>query len=340
MKYKDYYEILGVDRNADEAKIKSAYRKAARKYHPDVNKSPDAVEKFKDINEAYEVLSDKNKRARYDGLGANWQSGSDFTPPPGFENFSFHTSGSQGGFSDLGGFSDFFGSLFGDFMHSGKTSSFNFGDAFTSSRTGRTSRTKQKPQSQNLDITRELVLNAKDLMSSAEKNVRIANMEKCTACTGKNTFCSVCGGTGFVNKSKNLSVKIPKGIKNGQKIRLSGEGNTDSYGNKGNLYLVVKIFDSEYEINGFDVTKKVSISPAEAVLGCKKEVSTLHGNVSVKIPAMTKSGTAMRLKNLGLPLKTSGFGNLTLKISINIPDEISQKEKELYEQLFKIRNNK
>lgn len=121
MKYKDYYEILGVDKKATEAQIKSAYRKLAKKYHPDVDKSPSAQEKFKDINEAYEVLSDKEKRSRYDSLGSNWQAGQEYTPPPGFENFSFNFN--QGGFNggtqyanfDMGGFSDFFKSMFGDF---------------------------------------------------------------------------------------------------------------------------------------------------------------------------------------------------------------------------------
>ena len=137
MEYKDYYKILGVERDATEAKIKSAYRKLARQYHPDVNKSPDAVNKFKDINEAYEVLSDKEKKSRYDSLGANWQQGANFTPPPGFENFNF----GQGGFSQSfggGDFSDFFSSIFGDLMGgargqrgSGRSSqSFSYEDLF------------------------------------------------------------------------------------------------------------------------------------------------------------------------------------------------------------------
>ena len=116
MKYKDYYEILGVSRDANQQAIKSAYRKLARKYHPDVNKSPDAQAKFKDINEAYEVLGDENKRKRYDQLGSSWQQGADFTPPPGFEGFNFSNfGGSQGSFSS-GGFSDFFSAIFGDIM--------------------------------------------------------------------------------------------------------------------------------------------------------------------------------------------------------------------------------
>ena len=187
MKYQDYYQTLGVERNATEAQIKSAYRKLARKYHPDVNKDPSAVEKFKNINEAYEVLSDKEKRSRYDSLGANWQSGSDFTPPPGFENFNFNnaSSGFSGAnFQDMGGFSDFFGSIFGDLMGGKrKTQSFNFNNFGNFANAGdsayqQNSRRQQKAPAENLDITREITIKASDLMSDSTKTIRIANMEK------------------------------------------------------------------------------------------------------------------------------------------------------------------
>lgn len=342
MKYKDYYEILGVSRDATEAQIKSAYRKAARKYHPDVNKDPSAVDKFKDINEAYEVLSDKEKRSRYDSLGANWQDGSNFTPPPGFENFNFGGNAYSQGFSDLGGFSDFFGTIFGDLMGGGKSrqkTSFNFNDFGGFSNAGRQAHysgaknDRQKPE--NLDITREITISAKDLMSDEPKVIKFNNMQKCPSCSGNSGYCSTCGGTGFVNKTKNINVKIPKGIKEGQKIRLAGEGNADRFGNKGNLYLEVKIQDSEYEISGSDVTKQISVTPAEAVIGTKKEVETLHGKIGIKIPPMTKSGTKMRLKELGLPKKSAGYGNLNLKIQIDIPQNITPQQKKLYEELLK-----
>ncbi len=340
MKYQDYYQTLGVDRNATEAQIKSAYRKLARKYHPDVNKDPSAVEKFKNINEAYEVLSDKEKRSRYDSLGANWQSGSDFTPPPGFENFNFNNAGgySSANFQDLGGFSDFFGSIFGDLMGGKrKSQSFNFSDLGGFANAGRGQSYQQQRQHQkpeNLDITREITLKAKDLMSDATKTIRIANMEKCHECNGKSGYCSSCGGTGFVNKSKNIKVKIPKGITNGQKIRLANEGNTDNYGRVGNLYLIVKISDPEYDINGSDVTKEIEITPAEAVCGTKKDIETLHGKVGIKIPPMTNNGAVMRLKNLGLPKKPSGYGNMNAKIKISIPEKLTDEQKKLYKQLL------
>ena len=168
MKYKDYYDILGVSRDADASAIKSAYRKLARKYHPDVNKTKEAEEKFKDINEAYEVLSDKNKRQRYDSLGSNWQGGADWTPPPGFENFSFNFN--QGGAQsfDFGnsGFSDFFSSLFGDMMGGMSSQNINRG-GFSSFDFGNTQRTTQRTQrqesSENLDVTKTLNVTAKEL---------------------------------------------------------------------------------------------------------------------------------------------------------------------------------
>lgn len=341
MKYQDYYKTLGVERTATDAQIKSAYRKLARKYHPDVNKDPSAVEKFKEINEAYEVLSDKEKRSRYDSLGANWQSGSDFTPPPGFEGFNFNNGGAYTqSFSDMGGFSDFFSSIFGDLMggKGGKSraQSFNFNDLGGFSNQGASQRrTRNAQPAKNLDITREITVSAKDLMSDAAKTVRISNMQKCTACDGHTGYCSTCGGTGYINKSKNIKVKIPKGITSGQKIRLAGEGNSDEYGRVGNLYLIIKINDAEYEVDGYDVSKQVTVSPAEAVLGVKKDIQTLHGNVGIKIPPMTKNGTTMRLKELGLP-KKSGFGNMNVKIKINIPDVITEEQRKLYQELLKL----
>lgn len=357
MKYKDYYETLGVKRDATEAEIKSAYRKLARKYHPDVNKTKEAEEKFKEINEAYEVLGDKQKRQRYDSLGANWQGGADYTPPPGFEQFNF--GGGQGSAyqqfnfngQDMGGFSDFFSSLFGDMMGGatsggarGGFSSFDFGDLGAqqgySRRTygggnARTSRAKQSSSSSaNLDVTKNLNVTAKDLFSDEPINVRFNDMRKCTQCPAGGGYCTVCGGTGIVNETKSIKVKLPKEIKEGQKVRLKGEGNTDAYGQKGDLYLVITPKDSEYEIKGSDLTKDVEITPPEAVLGCKKDIQTLHGTIGIKIPPMTSSGKMLRLKNLGLPKKSGGYGNLNARIKIVLPAKLTQKQIDLYKQLI------
>lgn len=344
MEYKDYYEILGVKRDATDSEIKSAYRKLARKYHPDVNKTKEAESKFKDINEAYEVLSDKAKRQRYDSLGANWQGGQSYTPPPGFEQFGF--GGGQGGnyqsFSfngeDLGGFSDFFSSLFGDMMMGGNASrrtsggfgGFDFGGA----QQARQTRASRKPQkTEDLDVTKNLNVTVEDIFVQKPVNVRYTDMKRCTQCQPGGGYCSACGGTGIINEQKSIKVKLPPEIKQGQKIRVKGEGKADEYGNKGDLYLIINITDSEYSVDGYDLTKDIEITPSEAVLGAKKEIKTLHGDINIKIPPKTSSGQMLRLKELGLPKKGGGYGNLNAKIKIVIPKNLSEKQIELYKQI-------
>ena len=337
MKYKDYYEILGVSRDADSNAIKSAYRKLARKYHPDVNKTKEAEEKFKDINEAYEVLSDKNKRQRYDSLGANWQGGADYTPPPGFENFSFNFNQGGGQSFDFegSGFSDFFSSLFGDMMggmggaqNAQSFSNFDFSNSQRSSGQRRSSRTAQ---SEDLDITKNLNVTAKDVFEGKPISVTFTNMDKCQYCNGSG-YCSHCGGTGIVSVPKTVKVKIPKGIEEGKKIRLKGEGKTDSYGRKGDLYFVIHFKDNEYEFDGANLTKDIEITPPEAVLGCKKDITTLHGKINIKIPAGVSSGQSLRLKHLGLPV-SNGYGDLNARIKIVIPKNQSNEIVELYKKI-------
>ena len=335
MKYKDYYETLGVKRDATEAEIKSAFRKLARKYHPDVNKTKEAESKFKDINEAYEVLGDKQKRQRYDSLGSNWQGGQSYTPPPGFENFGFGTGGQTFTFNgqDLGGFSDFFGSLFGDMMGGGmnfNAGGFDFGQQTSSRR-----RRSAEPPSENLDVTMNLNITARDVFDKKPITVKYNNMERCTQCHGGG-YCSNCGGTGIKTELKTIKVKLPPDVTEGKKVRIKGEGQVDAYGRKGDLYLVVHFKDSEYEISGSDLTKEVEITPPEAVLGCKKEIATLHGKIGIKIPPQTSSGQSLRLKNLGLPKKEGGYGNLNAKIKIVLPKNLSDKQIELYKKLAEI----
>ena len=341
MKYRDYYEILGIKKDATEAEIKSAYRKLARKFHPDVNKTKEAEEKFKEINEAYEVLGDKQKRQRYDSLGSNWQGGADFTPPPGFENFNFN--GGQGfqqfnfGGQDMGGFSDFFGSIFGDMMGgASRTQGFDFGNMGAQGTRRRASHARSQQKAEDLDITKTLNITAQDLFSSEPITVKFNDMHKCTQCPQDGSYCSACGSTGIVSENKSLKVKLPKEAKSGQKIRLKGEGKTDAYGNKGDLYLIITPNDSEYEISGIDLTKDVEITPPDAVLGCKKDIQTLHGNITIKIPELTSSGKMLRLKNLGLPKKNGGYGNLNVRIKIVLPEKLSNKQIELYKELQKL----
>lgn len=344
MQYKDYYQILGVKRGATEAEIKSAYRKLARKLHPDVNKTKEAEQKFKDLNEAYEVLSDKTKRQRYDSLGANWQGGSDYTPPPGYENFNFNfgQGGQRGqsfGFDDMGGFSDFFSSLFGDMASSQARQ--------TASPRGQRARNSysdmdfgqgaKQPQAaaENADITQNLHISAKDLFDKKPILVRFKIMEKCPHCPPRGGFCASCGGTGIISEQKSVNVKLPVEVNDGQKIRLKGEGKPYGRGKKGDLYLKVSIKDPEYQVDGVNLTKEVEITPAQAVLGCKKDIKTLHGTIGIKIPAGMSSGT-LRLKGLGLPTKAGSFGDLNAKIRVVIPKKLSDKQVELYKKLSEL----
>lgn len=346
MDYKDYYKILGVEKNATQAQIKSAYRKLAKKYHPDVDKTQAASDKFKEINEAYEVLSDKEKRDRYDNLGSNWQNmgyGSS-GGQGGFEQFYQNMGGNQGGsytytqgdFGSFGGFSDFFKTIFGDMAFqtrgNASTSSGFYDDIYSQQQSRKQTKTNQKKV--NLDQTEVISITAADLMSKKAIPVTVSTVEKCSHCNGGGSSCYHCGGTGIVNNKRKLNVKIPVGIKEGQKIRIKGEGRLDEATNqRGDLYLSIKFKDPIYQISGSDITKIVEITPSQAVLGASIDVETLHGKVAIKIPPKTNSGKTLRLKELGLPQKSGGYGNLNLKIQINIPQNLSQKEIELYKTL-------
>lgn len=342
MQYKDYYEILGVKREATDSEIKSAYRKLTKKYHPDVNKEKGAEEKFKDINEAYEVLGDKAKRQRYDSLGANWQGGADYTPPPGYENFGFNFNQGGSGFSqninfaDLGGggFSDFFSSLFGDMM-GGRSRGFssqgmNFDDTFAQ----KTSSKKSQPK-EDLDITRTVTVTADDLFNG-KVSVSFKEMEKCNSCPPNGGYCTYCGGTGIKTENHSVNVKLPKEVNDGQKIRLKNEGKTGTRGDKGDLYLIIKISDSNYAVDGVNLTKEVELTPSQAVLGAKKEIQTLHGAVSIKIPPSMNTGKTLRLRDLGLPKKSGGYGDLNVKAKIVLPENLTEAQIDLYKKLSTI----
>lgn len=339
MQYKDYYEILGIKRDATASEIKSAYRKLARKYHPDVNKTSEAEAKFKDINEAYEVLGDNAKRQRYDSLGANWQGGADYTPPPGFENFGFNFN-QGGGFNfnqSSGGFSDFFSSLFGDFMGGAQAGGAGFNNFNYQQQAGqRAHRTQRAPKSEDLNTTMNLDISIKDMFEDKPITVKFSSMEKCNQCPPSG-FCSHCGGTGFVNNSSSVKIKLPKNVTEGQKIKLKGKGKSDAYGRRGDLFLIVHIKDGEYQIDGTTLTKELEIYPTDAVLGGEKEIETLHGKINIKIPPKVSSGQALRLKELGLPDKNGKYGDLKVKMKIVLPKDLTEKEIELYKKLKDLR---
>ena len=303
VKFKDYYKVLGVPRGASEDEIRKTYRQLARKYHPDVNPNDkSAEEKFKEINEAYEVLSDADKRKRYDELGANWKSGADFTPPPGARNgrvnFTDFADG-FGGARSASDFSDFFESLFG-----GRGSA-------------RSSADFRMPAQ---DIEAEISLTLEEAHRGVKRNITLQS-----------------SGT---DRMKSLEVTIPPGVREGTVIRLAGQGEPGANGGPpGDLYLHVRIEPHPlFEIVGdADVQIEFPVAPWEAALGAKVTVPTLDGPVEMKIPAEMQGGKRLRLRGRGLPTRINqrrgGRGDQYVKIKIVIPPELTAKEKDLFEKL-------
>ncbi|NLI14642.1 DnaJ C-terminal domain-containing protein [Pelotomaculum propionicicum] len=323
--FRDYYEILGVSRGATEKEIKTAYRKLARKWHPDLHTGKDkeaAEEKIKQINEAYEVLSDKEKREKYDRLGANWRDGQDFQPPPDMDGFHFYTS--QGG--GAGGFSDFFETLFGG------------GSPF-----GRSARTTRRAGPvRGGDVESELELTLEEAYRGGEKSLRISTRETCQVCGGtginNNTFCRRCGGTGETAGYKTLTVKIPHGVHEGSRIRLKGQGSEGlSGGAAGDLYLKVKLLPhSVFKVKDEDLETEVVLRPEQAVLGDQVSVPTLDGPVLMKVPPGVRAGKKLRLRGKGLP-HHKGRGDEYVIIRIDIPERLTEEEEKLYRQLAVLR---
>lgn len=329
--FQDYYEILGINRTATDKEIKSAYRKLARKWHPDLHNGKDketAEEKIKKINEAYEVLSDKEKREKYDRLGANWRAGDDFYPPPDMEGFHFYTGGDAG----TSGFSDFFETIFGSGFGA------DFGSGF-----GRNTRTTRRGPVKGQDVESELELTIEDAYRGGQKSLQLSVREKCRACGGQGyegrSFCRRCGGTGVTSNTKTLTVKIPAGVADGSRIRLKGQGGEGLNGGaRGDLYLKVHILPHPlYKIKGSDLETGVTLRPEQAVLGDQVSVSTLDGTVLMRVPAGTRTGKRLRLRGKGLPNK-DGRGDEYVIVNIDIPEQLSAEEKKLYQQLAALRN--
>lgn len=306
--YKDYYKTLGVDRNASEKDIKAAYRKLARKYHPDVNPGDKtSEEKFKEVSEAYEVLSDKEKRARYDQFGQYWEHagaggpGGQGAQGP-WEGFNFDYGDYGGQRVDFGGeseFSDFFEMLFGGGRRAGAA-------------TGRRRGAQAPVKGRNIETEMEVSL--EDAYSGAKKT--------------------------FTLNGRRLEVTIPKGVKDSQKIRLANQGEEGPSG-KGDLYITIKIRHHPiYERKGDDLYVEVPVDYTIAALGGETQVPTLSGRVTMKIPPHTPNGRTFRLPGQGMPkLNESGNGNLYAKVRIQLPNTISSKERELLEEIRQIRQS-
>ena len=344
IKFKDYYEILGVARNASQDDLQKAYRKLARKYHPDRNKSKEAEEKFKEVGEAYEVLKDAEKRKRYDALGSNWKAGQEFTPPPGwnqgFEDLfgSFggaRSGGPQGGFEFSGadGLSDFFQMLFGgNFAGAGPGAAGRGGNPFSGNpfAQGYAGQHQSRHGAGGTDTEGEVSISLEESLLGTTKTISLRTQS--------------IDARGHVRPiQKTLQVKIPQGATEGTVIRLQGQGEMGPTGRAGNLMLKVRLLPHpRYRVEGHDLLMDLPLTPWEAVLGTKVKCVTLHGDVQLTIPPGTQAGHKLRLRGKGLPKSAgkekSDCGDLFVTVAIQVPKTLSPREKELWAEIAKEAN--
>jgi len=302
--YKDYYALLGVARGASQDEIQKAYRKLARKYHPDVNNSPEAEDKFKEVGEAYEVLKNADKRAKYDQYGSAWKAAQrGGSPPPGYENhrFDFGKMGEAAGF-DFGssGFSSFFEMLFGG---------------------GRGARGGPRPATAargGVDQEATIVLTLEEAAQGGKREIAVSDP---------------------MGNRKSFKVAIPAGVRPRGRIRLRGKGGERAPGGpRGDLYLKIDLMPHpHFRLDGHNIRTTLDITPAEAALGSQVPVETLNGRLQVRIPAGTSSGRTIRLRGKGFPKSSGGdHGDLLAEIRIVISEALSERERELYEELSEV----
>ena len=374
MSNKDYYKILGVSITATEAEIKTAYRRLARKYHPDVaGNSPDAIQKFKDITEAYETLTDKEKRKNYDAVRGLYTYGQetksqtsnghpnfDSKRPnfdnkrpnfdnkrPNFDNKKTNndTKTSSSKTKEKDGFSNAWESFIDGFNKGVK----NVNDELNKEKNKKDNKKSSKEEKiiikNGSDINTEITISISEAINGVSKTLNILHTEPCPNCLGR-TFingsnCKVCNGKGEISNHKKIVVKIPSRVKNGSKIRLSGEGNPGLNGGKsGDLYILIKIENNEeIKYDGLNVLKTVTVSPYEAVLGGLVDVPVSTGIVSMKIMPYTTNGQKYRIAGEGL-IKDGKKGDMIVTIIIDIPKKLSDEEIELYKKLKSLSENK
>ncbi|RJO62417.1 MAG: J domain-containing protein [Dehalococcoidia bacterium] len=328
MAAKDYYTILGLSRSASDKDIKLAYRKLARKYHPDVNPGNKAAEeKFKEINQAYEVISDSEKRKKYDQFGEDWEHADKFTQAgrqgqagAGFDFSSFNFGGAQGGttFTTGAGMDSLFEQMF----------------------TGSRGRHAQPRRGQDIEHTVEISL--EEAFSGTSRLLSLQSEEMCPTCGGtgrvQKSVCATCRGAGAVPRLRQLEVKIPAGVKTGSRVRIAGQGGAGR-GGAGDLYLLITVLPhASFERQDDDLVTNVPLPLTTAVLGGKVEVHTLKGKLELKVPAETQNGRIFRLAGQGMPrLGKEGRGDLLARINVVLPLKLSAEEKELFTRLRSLR---
>jgi curved DNA-binding protein len=329
--FRDYYEVLGVARDAKPDEIKKAYRKLARKHHPDVNPdNRESEEAFKKLNEAYEVLSDPEKRAKYDELGPNWKAGADFTPPPGWQqnprveyrDFGDIFGGAgRGGFAGQSGdFSDFFESLFGNARPRGGVYAMR-----------------------GSDVEAEIVLTLEEANAGGMRSLTIQTTEPCPTCGGTglvdNAICGTCRGARVVAHPRTIQARFPVGLRDGSVIRLEGQGEPGTGGAApGDLYIRTRLAPHRLftVIGDDDLQIDLPVAPWEAALGATVAVPTLDGTVEVRIPPGTQGGKRLRIKGKGLAGRQGTLGDLFAKLKIVIPESLSESERELLDKLASV----
>lgn len=325
MAKQDYYQILGVNKSASEKELKQAFRKLARKYHPDVNPgNAEAEAKFKQINEAYEVLSDKEKRPKYDTYGDQWQQADQFQQAGGqgnpFAGFNFGRGGGEA-FSFDG--SDIFG---------------NLGDIFGGGRP----RQPRPRRGQDFDYRVQVTL--EEAYHGSQRTISLNTRDVCPTCHGsgrlQNQACAICGGSGSAPASKRIEVKIPAGVDIGARVRVKGKGGPGQVGGEnGDLFLVIGVTPHrQFQRQGDDLTVEVPVPLSVAVLGGEIDVPTLKGTLALKIPPETQNGKTFKLGSQGMPrLGKHGHGDLRARVSVTLPTGLNEGEKELFSKLRELR---
>jgi molecular chaperone DnaJ len=317
---KDYYAILGVKRGASDKEMRQAYRRLARKLHPDVNPGDKAAEeRFKEINAAYEVLSDADKRRKYDLYGDQWQYADQIEEAQrqGRPQWSRRSGPSSGGFQqfdlgDLGDLGEVFGGLFGR---------------------GRARSRRGEDVQHSTEVTLE------EAYHGTTRVLQLQTEEPCATCGGSGRLvgavCHVCQGAGAIVRPKRLEVKIPAGVSDGSRVRVAGEGRPGRDGRRGDLYLVISVRPhGRFQRKGDDLHSEVEVPLLDALLGGEVEVPTLKGKAVLKIPSPTQNGRVFRLAGMGMPkLGASAHGDLFVRVKVALPAELSPQERELLEKL-------